>query len=443
MPRASADQNNGDTSDIAVEDLTWIDATRNREVPVRIYEPDRKHGNGPFPVVVFSHGGGESREAFTYLGAHWAKHGYIVVFLTHLGNDRAVVEAEGMRAMGGSSAKTFHLRPEDVRFVLDKLLSEDPGSELLAGRIAGNQIAAAGQCAGATTALAMVGLRLSLPENEDATFIDPRFQCAIALSPQPGGRRGGALHSQSWARIETPTLMVTGTRDFNWFPAAKNDPSLPRMPFNGLPPGDKYLVEIKDAEHNTFTDSVPYYPARERDPRHHLWIQQATTAFLDAYLKGDAKARKWLQDKALEKETKGECTQKQKLAGVAGTASDASASELSSSTGDSADDTPPDRAAMLIRRGDRDGDGALSREESPDRLKAAFDRIDANRDGKLSREELAPVLERVQQRGGAETQSVDQESPGSEVGGIPAWRRRRGGDADAASGDGPHTVAVI
>jgi CubicO group peptidase (beta-lactamase class C family)/dienelactone hydrolase len=61
----------------------------------------------------------------------------------------------------------------------------------------------------------------------------------------------------------------------------------------------------------------------------------------------------------------------------------------------------------------------------------------------LSREELDPVLERVQQRGGAETPSADQESPGSEVGGIPAWRRRRGGDADAASGDGPHAVAVI
>ena len=443
VPTLWAETNAGGKFEVIMSDLAWTDASRQREVPVRIFAPDCKHGNGPFPVVVFSHGGGESREAFGYLGTHWARCGYITVFLTHLGNDRAVVEAQGMRAMGGGGAKTFHLRPEDVRFVLDKLLSEDPGSELLAGRIARDQIAAAGQCAGATTALAMVGLRLSLPENEDATFIDPRFQCAIALSPQPGGRRGGALHAQSWARIETPTLMVTGTRDFNWFPAAKNDPTLPRMPFNGLPAGNKYLVDIKDAEHNAFTDSVPYYPARERDPRHHLWIQRATTAFLDAYLKGDAKARKWLQDEVLEKETKGQCTQEQKLAGAAGTASKAPSPERSSSTGNRADDAPPDMAARLIRRGDRDGDGALSREESPDRLKAAFDRVDANRDGKLSREELGPVLERVQQRGGVQTQSANQENPRSEAGRIPAWRRRRGGDADAASRDGPHAVAVI
>jgi len=141
------------------------------------------------------------------------------------------------------------------------------------------------QCAGASTALAMVGLRANLPGKQDATFIDPRFKCAIALSPQPGGGCAGPLHAELWARIGVPTWMVTGARDFNWLPAARANPNLARVSFDGRPPGDKFLVEIKDAEHNAFTDSVPYYPARQRDPRHHLWIQQATTAFLDAYLK--------------------------------------------------------------------------------------------------------------------------------------------------------------
>ena len=87
----------------ATEDATWTDASRNREVPVRIYAPDRKHGDGPFPVVVFSHGGGESREAFTYLGTHWAEHGYIAVFLTHPGSDRKAIDEQGLRGMGGAS----------------------------------------------------------------------------------------------------------------------------------------------------------------------------------------------------------------------------------------------------------------------------------------------------------------------------------------------------
>ena len=427
---------------VATEDLAWMDAARSRGVPVRIYAPALKHGDGPFPAVVFSHGGGESRDAFTYLGTHWAQHGYIAVFLTHPGSDRKAIEGQGMRAMGGGGVRNFHLRPEDVRFVLDSLLSNDAGSKLVKGRLAAGQIAVAGQCAGSTTALAMVGLRANLPEKRDATFIDPRFTCAIALSPQPGTQRGNPLRADSWARIEVPTLMVTGTRDFNWSPEAKAIPNRTRVPFDGLPPGDKYLVEIKDAEHNAFTDSVPYYPARKRDPRHHLWIQQSTTAFLDAYLKGDAEAREWLQTEALERETQGECMQEQKAAGAAGVASEPPAAPTPPSLRNRPDDAGPDRTAAFLRHFDRDGDGALSRGESPDRLKAAFDRFDRNRDGKLPREELAAVLERSRERGAAETPQGDQSNPGA-AGRTAEWRRRRGGDANAASGEGPHPVAVI
>jgi CubicO group peptidase (beta-lactamase class C family)/predicted dienelactone hydrolase len=299
----------------AVQDITWTDAGRKRDVPVRIYAPELKHGRGPFPTIVFSHGGGESREAFTYLGTHWARHGYVVVFLTHEGSDRSVVKAQGMRALAGT--ENFHLRPEDIRFAIDKLVSDDPASELLRRRVDADRIAVAGQCAGSTTALAMVGLSADLPDGKDAMFMDSRIQCAIALSPQPGfGPKktpDSGRHEKSWELIQVPTLVVTGTRDFNWLPAVRANPRLVRMPYDGLPPGPKYLVEIKEAEHNAFTDSVPYYPARERDRRHHGWIQQATTGFLDAYLKGADEARSWLHEERLEAETGGECNQENKL----------------------------------------------------------------------------------------------------------------------------------
>ena len=53
----------------------WHDAKRDRDVPVKIYYP--KSGEGPFPVIVFSHGLGGSREGYAYLGDHWASHGYV------------------------------------------------------------------------------------------------------------------------------------------------------------------------------------------------------------------------------------------------------------------------------------------------------------------------------------------------------------------------------
>ena len=321
------------------------------------------------------------------------------MFLTHRGSDRAAIEKQGMRGMSGGGVRNFHLRPEDVRFVLDRLLSDDPGHELVIGRIDPDRIAVAGQCAGSTTALAMVGLQADLPDQPDATRIDPRFKCAIALSPQPGGGRASPLHADSWAHIEVPTLVVTGSRDFNWGPEARSTPNRTRIPFDGMPPGDKYLVEIKDAEHNAFTDSVPYYPARERDPRHHGWIQQATTAFLDAYLKGDAKAREWLQKEVLETETRGECLQEQKLAGAARgpTRTPAAVAE----DRDAQPEPPtPDRTARLVNLFDRDNDQGLSREEAPQRLKAIFERVDRDHNGKLTTEELRPVLNRAGRRQG-------------------------------------------
>ena len=44
----------------------WFDSKRDRKVPVKIYFP--KSGNGPFPVILFSHGLGGSRENYEYLG---------------------------------------------------------------------------------------------------------------------------------------------------------------------------------------------------------------------------------------------------------------------------------------------------------------------------------------------------------------------------------------
>src|SRR6266849_1411763 len=68
----------------------WLDQRRERKVPSKIYFP--KEGAGPFPVIIFSHGLGGSREGYEYLGRHWAASGYVSVHLQHPGSDNAVWE---------------------------------------------------------------------------------------------------------------------------------------------------------------------------------------------------------------------------------------------------------------------------------------------------------------------------------------------------------------
>ena len=310
-----------------MQDLEWTDTARKRKVPVRVFAPALKHGKGPFPTIVFSHGGGESREAFGYLGKPLAESGYVVVFLTHHGSDRSVVESSGMAALGRAK---FEDRPFDVRFAIDRLCSADLESKLIKGRVDPLRIGVAGQCAGSTTALAVAGLTTKTADGQLRSYRDKRAKVVIALSPQSGagGTRGRreSLHDNSWSTVAVPALVVTGTRDFSWMAPVRANPRLLRKPYDGLPPGDKYLVEISGAEHHAFTESKPYYPAGKRDPRHHGWIAQAALAFLDGHLKENADAVAWLRAKGLETATRSGCRQECKAAEDA-TATPATSSE--------------------------------------------------------------------------------------------------------------------
>ena len=73
---------------MAVTRFDWVDTARQRHVPVKIYLPEK--GAGPFPVIVFSHGLGGSREAYEYLGRHWASYGYVIAHIQHEGSDDQV-----------------------------------------------------------------------------------------------------------------------------------------------------------------------------------------------------------------------------------------------------------------------------------------------------------------------------------------------------------------
>lgn len=275
---------------VAREDLAARDPGRDREIPLRVYLPA---GTNAAPVVLFSHGLGGSREGCAYLGEHWAARGYVAAFLQHPGSDESVWReqpiADRMAAMReAASGKNFMLRVMDVPAVLDRL-TEWNGSRghPLRGRLDLARVGMSGHSFGAVTTQAVSGQTFPWV---GARFTDGRIRAAIAFSPS-GPKRGDA--AAAFGSVGIPWLLMTGTRDVAVI--GDTDVASRLAVFPALPKGDKYELVLFDAEHSAFADRALPGDKMGRNPNHHRAILALTTAFWDAYLRGDADALAWLR----------------------------------------------------------------------------------------------------------------------------------------------------
>ncbi len=262
----------------------WHDAARNRPVPVKIYAPAT--GDGPFPVIIFSHGLGGSREGYEYLGRHWASWGYVAVHVEHLGSDTAVLKKGGrllknLREAAGDP-RNAQARPLDVRFVLDRLEKLNQGGlPLLSHRLDLTRIGMAGHSFGSWTTMAIAG--------QGGIYADPRVKAAIAMStPAPVQKD----YDRVYRSVHIPILHMTGTEDDS--PIADTKAAERRIPYDHIQGVDQYLVTFQGGDHMIFSGRRILEGERPKDPLFHSLILQGTTVFWDAYLKGDAKAKVWL-----------------------------------------------------------------------------------------------------------------------------------------------------
>lgn len=272
-----------------VEDLTVHDARRARDLPVRVFLPA---STAPAPVVLFSHGLGGSREGSRFLGEHWARRGYVAVFLQHPGSDDAVWKgaAEGKRLdalKAAATVDTFLQRVEDVPAVLDALTTWHAAKgHVLSGRLELTRVAMTGHSFGAVTTQAVSGQQFPLGRS----FTDPRIKAAVAFSPSVP-RRGDA--TRAFAKVRLPWLLMTGTKDEA--PIGGQTAKSRLQVFPALPPGQKYQLVLEGAEHSAFTDRALPGDAMPRNPNHHRLILATSTAFLDAVLEGNPEAKRWLE----------------------------------------------------------------------------------------------------------------------------------------------------
>jgi predicted dienelactone hydrolase len=200
--------------------------------------------DGPFPLVIYSHGSGGIRYVHSNYTEALASNGYIVAAADHTGN----TAADQLLGTEVDGAITAFNRPNDVQRVIDAFL--DPESIETVGYVASvnpGQIAVTGHSFGGFTSYAMA----SGFSNDQGEFVaDERVAAIIPLAPAAGP---SLLTDEQLASIDIPALVMVGTND----QTTPIDPNVTR-PWELTASSPSYRVDLTAAEHETFTDLCAY-----------------------------------------------------------------------------------------------------------------------------------------------------------------------------------------
>ncbi|MBE9108563.1 alpha/beta hydrolase [Nodosilinea sp. LEGE 07298] len=137
--------------------LMLTDANRGRTYAADVFLPQNLAAvPGPIPIVVISHGLGDSRTTFFDLATHAASHGLAVALPEHVGSNSSQKNA----MLTGLDRETFKARdfldrPLDVSFLLDEL--ERLNASRFENRLNVERVAVVGHSFGGYTALAAGG----------------------------------------------------------------------------------------------------------------------------------------------------------------------------------------------------------------------------------------------------------------------------------------------
>jgi dienelactone hydrolase len=288
----------------------WLDSARNRTVPVMMYLPK---GDGPFPVIVFSHGLGGSREGYAYLGNHWASWGFVCVHLQHPGSDESVWKdkdtKKAWKAMhAAANAKNAADRTADVRFALDMLEKMNRETPPYKGKFDMNKVGISGHSFGGHTTLSAIGLSGYTGKSS----ADSRIKAAISMSAP--AVKGWFMRKKVYKQIHTPCLHLTGTLDNS--PIGDTKAADRRIPYDQISGADQFLVNFNGADHMVFSGRAGIKGDRSRDELFHAYILDCTTAFWLAYLNDDPQAGNWLRQGGFKSHLNGDGTFEEKLISV-------------------------------------------------------------------------------------------------------------------------------
>jgi len=238
------------------------------------------------PVIVFSHGNGQSLDSYAPLVSHWASHGFVVVQPTHLDSRRNGITLDDPRY-----PTIWSTRVDDLGHVIDQLETIEAAVPGLAGRLDRTRIAAVGHSWGGQSVGMLLGARVLGADNAPGqSRTDPRVTAGILLtSTGTGGTELNPFAAEhfpfmnpDFAQLFTPTLVVAGDHDQSrmssrgpdWFTDAYV-----------LSPGASDLLTMFGAEHGL--GGISGYEVAEttdENPERVAVVARLTTTYLRSAL---------------------------------------------------------------------------------------------------------------------------------------------------------------
>jgi dienelactone hydrolase len=259
---------------------------RGAALQVRISAP---LDGAALPVILFSHGNGQSLYAYGPLANHWAAQGLVVIQPTHLDS-----RMFGMVQDDPRRRQLWRHREKDLVHVLDALPSLLAAVPALSDRVDQDRIAVAGHSWGAQTASMLLGARHPDPEHGSVVDIrDERVQAGVLLTiPGTGGANLTPFAAQrfpfmhpDFSAMTAPALIIAGNADRGAMTV--RGPEWWREAYDQSP-APKALFMLHGGQHSL--GGIPNYEARETTderPRRVAAIQRLSTAFLQSVFQSD------------------------------------------------------------------------------------------------------------------------------------------------------------
>jgi predicted dienelactone hydrolase len=310
--------------DHAPEEITYRISEQNSNaanMPIKgraIHDAAPDTSQGPYPLVIYSTGGGAWRQVSVYLLEHLASYGFVVMSSDPRGE-------AGTEFWAGAAT-----RPIDTKLAISFADNAKAPNGALGGMFDTKHIAIVGYSSGGWNALvgggaqfdfgwcaahpdivaatdpgdsdcaqfvphakeiaALLGLK-AVPSGLWPSMNDPRVRAVLALAPD--GDIWGANY-EGVAGVKVPALIMNGTKD------KVNPPDRTAYPiYQHLGSAQKGIIKFENAGHFVFADQcrdVPWMPSEycaqvawDMDRAHDL-TNHFATAFLLTELKGDKEA---------------------------------------------------------------------------------------------------------------------------------------------------------